>query len=76
MAAGEVLGPAAFNAAADVHDSAWRGAVQLAAVIFALSALMMVTREAVQLGVNLFTAELLLMAAAATMLLRRIYRLI
>ena len=34
-----------------------RGAVQMAAVVFALSVLMTVTGEAVQFGVNLFTAE-------------------
>jgi ubiquinone biosynthesis protein len=76
VAAGEVLGYAAFSAAGEATDASRRGAVQLAAVVFALSALMTVTGEAVQLGVNLFTAELVLMAAAIAMLLRRIRKLI
>ena len=37
---------------------------------------MTVTGEQVQFGVNLFTAEVLLMAVAATRLVRTIYRLI
>jgi predicted unusual protein kinase regulating ubiquinone biosynthesis (AarF/ABC1/UbiB family) len=76
VAAGEVLGHAALSTAGEARDTTQRGAVQLAAVVFALSALMTVTGEAVQFGVNLFTAELVLMAAAVIMLLRRIHRLI
>jgi ubiquinone biosynthesis protein len=76
VAAGEVLGQAAFSNAGEAHDTARRGVVQMAAVIFALCALMTFTGEAVQFGVNLFTAELVLMVAAATMLLRRIRGLI
>jgi hypothetical protein len=76
VAAGEFLGSAAFSRAGEARDAAPQGAVPIAAVIFALSVLMTVTGEAVQFGVNLFTAELLLLTAAVTMLLRRIRRLI
>jgi ubiquinone biosynthesis protein len=73
---GEIRTRAAFVTASEARDGMRRGAVQIAAVVFALSALMTVTGEAVRFGVNLFTAELLLMAAAATMLLGRMLRLI
>jgi ubiquinone biosynthesis protein len=76
VAAGEVLGYAGFSAAGEASNVSRRGAVQLAAVVFALSVLMTVTGGAVQLGVNLFTAELVLMAAAIAMLVRRIRKLI
>jgi ubiquinone biosynthesis protein len=76
VAAGEVQGQPAFSMAGEAHDAARRGAVQMAAVVFMLSALMTVTGEPVQFGVNLFTAEVVLTAAAVTMLLRRIRRLI
>jgi hypothetical protein len=76
VAAGEVLGYAAFSAAGEARDAAQREAVRMAAVVFGLSALITVTGEAVQIGVNLFTAELLLLTAAVTILLRRIRRLI
>jgi hypothetical protein len=67
---------AAFSTAAEESDGARRQAVQMAAVVFAVSVLMMLTGEAVQFGVNLFTAEVLLMAAAVAMLLRTIRKLI
>jgi ubiquinone biosynthesis protein len=74
MAAGEISAYVAPNTAAD-DEGAGRRAVQMAAVIFAVSILMTLTGEAGQFGVNLFTAEVLLIAAAATMLLRTIRRL-
>ncbi len=73
---GEGSNYSASSTAGHARDATRRGAVQMAAVIFALSALMAVTGEAAQFGVNIFTAEVLLMAAAATMLLQRIRRLI
>jgi hypothetical protein len=76
VATGEVLSHAALSTAGEGRDSTQRGALQLAAAVFALAVLMTVTGEAVQVGMNLFTAELVLMAAAITMLLRRIRRLI
>lgn len=49
--------------------------LQLGAVVFGVSLLIAVTGERVQLGVNLFTAEVVLIASAAMMLLRTIRRL-
>jgi ubiquinone biosynthesis protein len=46
--------------------------VQLGTVVFAVSLIIVVTGERVQLGVNLFTAAVVLMASAATILLRTI----
>ena len=51
-------------------------AVQIAGLVCSVAILMTITGEQVQLGVNLFTAEVLLMAVAATRLVRTIYRLI
>ena len=45
-------------------------AMQLAAVVFALSILITITGERVQLGVNLFTAEIALLVVGTTILLR------
>jgi hypothetical protein len=47
-------------------------AVQLAAIVFALSILISITGEPVQFGVNLFTAEAGLLAVGAIALLRNI----
>jgi len=52
-----------------------RRAVQLGTVVFAVSLLIVATGEQVQLGVNLFTAEVMLIASASMMLLRTIRRL-
>jgi predicted unusual protein kinase regulating ubiquinone biosynthesis (AarF/ABC1/UbiB family) len=49
--------------------------VQLGAVVFAVSLVMAVTGERVEFGVNLFTAELVVIASAAMMLLRTIRQL-
>jgi ubiquinone biosynthesis protein len=57
------------------NHSARRQAVQIAVLIFSVALLMTVTGEQVQFGVNLFTAEVILMAVAATRLVRTIYRL-
>jgi ubiquinone biosynthesis protein len=76
MAAGELIAHAELSTATEASDGLRRRAVQMAAIVFSVSVLMTVTEERVQLGVNLFTAEALLMAAAAAMLLRTIRRLI
>jgi ubiquinone biosynthesis protein len=57
-------------------DDAQRQAVQTAGLVFSVALLMMVTGEQVQFGVNLFTAEVVLMAVAATRLVRTLYQLI
>jgi predicted unusual protein kinase regulating ubiquinone biosynthesis (AarF/ABC1/UbiB family) len=49
--------------------------VQLGTIVLAVSLIMVVTRGPVQLGVNLFTAEVVLMGSAVMMLLRTIRRL-
>ena len=51
-------------------------AVQIAGLVCSVAILMTITGEQVQLGVNLFTAEVLVMAVAATRLVRTIFRLI
>jgi hypothetical protein len=43
--------------------------------VFALSLLTAATAERVELGVNLFTAQILMVGSAAMMLLRTIHRL-
>ena len=48
---------------------------QLGVVVFGVSLLIALTREPVQWGVNLFTAEVVLIASAAMMLLRTIRKL-
>ena len=52
-----------------------RKTVQLGAVVLGVSLLIALTGERVQLGVNLFTAEAVLIASATMMLLRTIRRL-
>ncbi len=47
-------------------------AMQLAAVVFAVSILVTTTGEQARLGVNLFTAEIALLAAGAVLLLRTV----
>jgi ubiquinone biosynthesis protein len=76
VSSGELPAHAEFSTVSEESDGAGRQAVQLAAIVFSISVLMMITGETAQLGVNLFTAEVLLMAAAAAMLLRTIRRLI
>jgi hypothetical protein len=76
VAAGEPIAQAELSTATEASDGLRRRAVQMAAIVFSVSVLMTVTEERVQLGVNLFTAEALLMAAAVAMFLRTIRRLI
>jgi ubiquinone biosynthesis protein len=76
VSSGELPAHAEFSTVSEESDGAGRQAVQLAAIVFSISVLMMITGETVQFGVNLFTAEVLLMAAAAAMLLRTIRKLI
>jgi ubiquinone biosynthesis protein len=52
-----------------------RRTVQLGAVVFAVSLIVVLTGERVQLGVNLFTAEVVLIASAGMSLLLTIRRL-
>ena len=49
--------------------------VQLGAVVFVLSLITAATAERVALGVNLFTAQLVVVVSAAMMLLRTIHKL-
>jgi hypothetical protein len=49
--------------------------VQLGAVVFAVSVIMAVTGERVELGINLFTAEVVVVGLAVMMLLRTFRRL-
>jgi hypothetical protein len=58
------------------RDAARRQAIQTAGLVFSVAVLMTVTGEQVQFGVNLFTAELVLIAVAATRLVRTMYWLI
>ena len=50
--------------------------MMMAAIVFAVSLLITLTGERVQLGANLFTAEAMLVTASAAMLLRTIHRLV
>jgi ubiquinone biosynthesis protein len=61
--------------AAGGEGTQWH-ALQTAGLICAVAIVMTVTGEQVRFGVNLFTAELLLMAVAATRLVRVLYQLI
>jgi hypothetical protein len=56
-------------------ESAQRQALQTAGLLCAVAIVMTVTGEQVRFGVNLFTAELLLTAVAATRLVRALYQL-
>jgi ubiquinone biosynthesis protein len=76
VASGELPVHAQFSMAENESHSAERRAVHLAAIVFSASVLMISTGEAVQFGVNLFTAEVTLMAAAAAMLLQTLRKLI
>jgi ubiquinone biosynthesis protein len=76
VASGELPAHAQFSTAGEESDGAERRIVQLAAIVFSVSVLMIGTGQTVQFGVNLFTAEVLLMAAAAAMLLQTLRKLI
>jgi len=76
VASSEIQGAATSGAAAAESDNARWQAVHIAGVICAVALVMTVTGEQVEFGVNLFTAEVVLMAVAATRLVRTLYRLI
>jgi ubiquinone biosynthesis protein len=76
VASSEIQAVAKGRAAAAESDSARWQAVPTAGLVCAVALVMTVTGEPVQFGVNLFTAEVALMAVAATRLVRTIYRLI
>lgn len=64
------------RAATTGSDRARWQAIQIAGLMCAVALVMSMTGEQVQFGVNLFTAEIVLMTVAATRLVRTIYRLI
>lgn len=76
VAGGEMPARAEIGGAPGGTDNALalRG-IYLAVIVFAISLLITVTGERMQLGVNMFTAEAILLAAAAMALLRTIRRL-
>jgi len=76
VASGELPAHVQFSTAGEESDGAERRTVQLAAIVFSVAVLMIGTGQTVQFGVNLFTAEVLLMAAAAAMLLQTLRKLI
>jgi ubiquinone biosynthesis protein len=76
VAFSEVQTIARGGAATAESDSARRQAMLTAGVVCSVALLMTVTGEQVQFGVNLFTAETVLMAVAATRLVRTLYQLI
>jgi ubiquinone biosynthesis protein len=77
VASRELPARAQGRAAATVESgSAQRQAVQTAGLVFVVALVMTVTGEHVQFGVNLFTAEIVLMAVATTRLMGAIRRLV
>jgi ubiquinone biosynthesis protein len=62
-------------AATDSERAGWQ-AVQTAGILCAVAGVMTLTGEPVRFGVNVFTAEVVLMAVAATRLVRSLYQLI
>ena len=76
MAAGEMPFSADVGRVNKGGDTGLQGrVVQLGAVVFAFSLIIVITGERVQFGVNLFTAEVVFIASAAMMLLRTFRRL-
>jgi predicted unusual protein kinase regulating ubiquinone biosynthesis (AarF/ABC1/UbiB family) len=76
IATGEVPIGGDVNRANSPGDEAYRArTVQLGVVVFAVSLIMTATGARVEVGVNLFTAELLIIASAAIMLVRTIRKL-
>jgi len=69
-ASGEYTSPAVMRPAPILPSQ--RQAVHMAAVMFSIAVLMTVTQETVRFGVNLFTAEMLLMTVAAARFLQAI----
>ena len=62
----------ADGARSQVDDALRSRTVQLGVVVFVVSLIMTVTGERVEIGINLFTAEVVFIASAAMMLLRTI----
>jgi ubiquinone biosynthesis protein len=76
VASGQWPARAELGGAPEETDATRRlQAVQLAAVVFTVSLLITLTQEPARFGVNLFTAEALLVVAAVLFLLRTIRRL-
>jgi predicted unusual protein kinase regulating ubiquinone biosynthesis (AarF/ABC1/UbiB family) len=76
IATGEVPIGGDVNRANSPSDEAYRSrTVQLGVVVFAVSLIMATTGARVEVGVNLFTAEVVIIASAAMMLLRTIRKL-
>ncbi|HEX8634189.1 MAG TPA: AarF/UbiB family protein [Pyrinomonadaceae bacterium] len=76
LTAGELEAQASLvREGGDADDALRRRAVQLGAVVFTVALAMSVTGERLQIGINLLTAELLLIGAAGAQLLRTIRRL-
>lgn len=76
LTAGELEAEAEMTGGGDGGDEALRRrAVQLGAVVFALSLAMAGAGARLQLGINLFTAELLFVGVTAALLLRTVRRL-
>ena len=77
VAAGDLQARAQIDGATeDADDSLSRRTIHLAMIVLVVSLLITIAGERVQLGVNLFTAETVLIAATAMMLLRTIRRLV
>jgi ubiquinone biosynthesis protein len=76
VAAGEFPPQAELGRPSEVHDHTGRQAVYLAAIAFAVSLLMVSTGTQVQLGINLYTAEALLIIAASSSLFIKLWRLL
>ena len=77
LTAGDLEAQASFVREGGVPDdeALRRRALQLGALVFAVSLAAAATGESLQLGINLLTAELLVVGAAATLLLRTVRRL-
>lgn len=76
IATGEIPGSSAISRGGFGQDESLRErTLQLGTVVFAVSMIMAATEERVELGVNLFTAEVIVIATAAMMLVRTIRRL-
>ena len=76
VATRELQAPAEAPLGSAEHDVLRRQAVQIAALVFTVTLLMTCTGEQVQFGWNLFTAEAVLIAVAATRLVYTIRQLL
>ncbi|MCA1593859.1 MAG: hypothetical protein LC754_14660 [Acidobacteria bacterium] len=76
MAAGDLRARAEFDVESeDADDATRRRVMRLGTSVFAVSLIITATGGQAQLGVNLFTAEMLFVAAAATLLWQTMRRL-